>query len=225
MGIWQSISGPPEYRQLAEKTGFNCEQIRVLHKRFMQLSHNEDSLRREHFNAIHDLTWNPIRTQIVEAFFDRRNLIPPGEGSMEEIHLEEFVVVMSHFKPPSLSMTDEEREGVRKEKLRCAPCAGKNIFFYISQHIFASVCLQFYSTCMTRTMMEPSPWRSTDMWWKSSSLAVGKWARKGLKASRTPPCWRWRASLWVTWSPTSSTRASLSSTFLSCWPPLKLKPR
>ncbi|XP_077592943.1 tescalcin b [Stigmatopora nigra] len=118
MGIWQSMSGPPEYRQLAEKTGFNCEQIRVLHKRFMQLSHNEDSLRREHFNAIQDLTCNPIRAQIVEAFFDRRNLIPPSEGSMEEIYLEEFVVVMSHFKPPSLSMTDEEREGVRKEKLR-----------------------------------------------------------------------------------------------------------
>ncbi|XP_057674437.1 tescalcin b [Corythoichthys intestinalis] len=118
MGIWQSLSGPPEYRQLAETTGFNCEQIRVLHKRFMQLSHNEDTLRREHFNAIQDLAWNPIRTQIIEAFFDRRNLIPPGEGSMEEIHLEEFVVVMSHFKPPSLNMTDEERDSVRKEKLR-----------------------------------------------------------------------------------------------------------
>ncbi|XP_061554329.1 tescalcin b isoform X2 [Phycodurus eques] len=118
MGIWQSLSSPPEYTQLAQKTGFTCEQIGVLHKRFKQLSHNEDTLRREHFNAIHDLAWNPIRAQIIEAFFDRRNLIPPGEGSMEEIYLEEFVVVMSHFKPPSLNMTDEERDSVRREKLR-----------------------------------------------------------------------------------------------------------
>ncbi|XP_049594324.1 tescalcin b [Syngnathus scovelli] len=118
MGIWQSLSGPPEYRQLAEKTGFTCEQIGVLHKRFKQLSHNEDTLRREHFNAIHDLGCNPIRVQIIEAFFDRRNLIPPDEGRMEEIHLEDFVVVMSHFKPPPLSMTDEQRDSVRTEKLK-----------------------------------------------------------------------------------------------------------
>ncbi|XP_061731740.1 tescalcin b [Nerophis ophidion] len=118
MGVWHSVPGPPEYRQLADKTGFSCEQIGVLHKRFKQLSHDEDTLRREHFMAIPDLAWNPLRLQIIEAFFDRRNLVPAGEGTMDEIRLEEFVVIMSHFKPPSLSMTDEERDSIRKEKLR-----------------------------------------------------------------------------------------------------------
>ncbi|XP_035040641.1 tescalcin b isoform X1 [Hippoglossus stenolepis] len=118
MGALQSASGHPEYVGLAEKTGFSFEQIKVLHKRFKQLSHHEETLRRDHFNEIPDLACNPIRAQIVEAFFDRRNYHQNGEGTVQEIGFEEFLVVMSHFRPPSLHMTDEQRENVRREKLR-----------------------------------------------------------------------------------------------------------
>ncbi|KAM9820133.1 tescalcin b [Neosynchiropus ocellatus] len=118
MGAFQSTHGPPEYTVLAERTGFSWEQIGVLHKRFKQLSHNEETLRREHFSAISDLTCNPIRSQIIEAFFDRRNFRQNSDGSVEEITFEEFLLVMSHFRPPSLHMTEEQRESVRREKLR-----------------------------------------------------------------------------------------------------------
>lgn len=118
MGALQSLPGQPEYIDLAEKTGFSFEQIGVLHKRFKQLSHNEETLRRDHFNEIPDLACNPIRAQIIEAFFDRRNFHQNGEGTVQEIGFEEFLVVMSHFRPPSLHMTAEQRENVRREKLR-----------------------------------------------------------------------------------------------------------
>lgn len=48
-----------------------------------------------------------------------RNFHQNDDGTVEEISLEEFLVVMSHFRPPSLHMTEEQRESVRKEKLRC----------------------------------------------------------------------------------------------------------
>ncbi|XP_030005705.1 tescalcin b [Sphaeramia orbicularis] len=118
MGALQSAPAQPEYRDLADKTGFSYEQIGVLHKRFKQLSHNEPTLRRDHFSAIPDLACNPIRAQIIEAFFDRRNYRQNNEGKVEEISFEEFLVVMSHFRPPSMNMTDEQRESIRKEKLR-----------------------------------------------------------------------------------------------------------
>lgn len=118
MGALQSIPDQPEYADLAEKTGFSFEQIAVLHKRFKQLSHNEDTLRRDDLNAIPDLACNPIRAQIIEAFFDRRNFCQSAEGTVQDIGFEEFLVVMSHFRPPSHRMTEEQRESVRKEKLR-----------------------------------------------------------------------------------------------------------
>ncbi|CAJ1070571.1 tescalcin b [Xyrichtys novacula] len=118
MGALQSSPGQPEYVDLAEKTGFSLEQIGVLHKRFKQLSHNEETLRRDHLNGIPDLACNPIRSQIIEAFFDRRNFRQNGEGTVEEIGFEEFLVVMSHFRPPALHVSEEQRESIRKEKLR-----------------------------------------------------------------------------------------------------------
>ncbi|KAF3702046.1 Calcineurin B -like proteinous protein 3 Tescalcin [Channa argus] len=117
MGALQSLRGRP-YADLAEKTGFSFQQIAVLHKRFKLLSHNEATLKRDHFNEIPDLACNPIRAQIVEAFFDRRNYRQNRVGTVEEIGFEEFLLVMSHFRPPSLHMTGEQRESIRREKLR-----------------------------------------------------------------------------------------------------------
>uniref|UniRef100_A0A3Q3FRE7 Calcineurin B homologous protein 3 n=1 Tax=Labrus bergylta TaxID=56723 RepID=A0A3Q3FRE7_9LABR len=96
----------------------SLEQIGVLHKRFKQLSHNEETLRRDHLNGIPDLACNPIRSQIIEAFFDRRNFRQNIEGTVDEINFEQFLVVMSHFKPPRLHITEEQRESIRREKLR-----------------------------------------------------------------------------------------------------------
>uniref|UniRef100_A0A1A8NNV7 Calcineurin B homologous protein 3 n=1 Tax=Nothobranchius pienaari TaxID=704102 RepID=A0A1A8NNV7_9TELE len=118
MGTLQSSAGHPLYTELSEKTGFSAEQIAVLHKRFKQLSHNEDILQRQHFDEIPDLSCNPIRSQITEAFFDKRNFSRSDEGKVNEIDFEEFLLVMSHFRPPSQSMTQEQRENVRREKLR-----------------------------------------------------------------------------------------------------------
>ncbi|KAM9841581.1 tescalcin b isoform 2-T2 [Aulostomus maculatus] len=118
MGALQSFPAQPQFADLAEKTGFSCEQIGVLHKRFKQLSHNEETLRRDDFSGIPDLACNPIRSQIIEAFFDRRNFRQNMGGTVEEITFEDFLVVMSHFRPPSVDMTEEQRESVRQEKLR-----------------------------------------------------------------------------------------------------------
>uniref|UniRef100_A0A3P9H8L7 Calcineurin B homologous protein 3 n=2 Tax=Oryzias TaxID=8089 RepID=A0A3P9H8L7_ORYLA len=118
MGSLQSSPSHQDYVDLAEKTGFSFEQISILHKRFKQLSHNEDKLRREHFGQITDLHANPIREQIVEAFFDKRNFYQEIEEPVSEISFENFLVVMSNFRPPSDNMSQEKLVKVRKEKLR-----------------------------------------------------------------------------------------------------------
>ncbi|KAL4609683.1 calcineurin B homologous protein 3-like isoform X1 [Arapaima gigas] len=119
MGVFQSVPDEQEFQELAERTGFSLEQISILHKRFKQLSHDEDSLRREDLYNLPDLACNPIRSQIIEAFFDKRNFRQNGEGSVEEISFEQFLTVMSHFRPvPVHTMTEERRESLRREKLR-----------------------------------------------------------------------------------------------------------
>ncbi|XP_024130901.2 tescalcin a [Oryzias melastigma] len=103
---------------LVERTGFSPEQINNLHKRFQQLSENKETISRESLNRIPALANNPIRSQIIEAFFDKRNQHGSEVGSLEEITFEQFLMVMSHFRPPTVEMTDEEKEAVRREKLR-----------------------------------------------------------------------------------------------------------
>ncbi|KAI4875751.1 hypothetical protein NFI96_024270 [Prochilodus magdalenae] len=118
MGAFHSVPDDHQYRMLSEKTGFSLEQIGILHNRFKQLSSNSDVLRRDNLNTIPDLACNPIRAQIVEAFFDRRNIQKDGEGPLQEIDFEEFLTVMSYFRPPSVHMTEEQREEIRRAKLR-----------------------------------------------------------------------------------------------------------
>ncbi|XP_028842293.1 tescalcin b [Denticeps clupeoides] len=118
MGAFHSNPAEQTYRDLAEKTGFSVEQIWILHNRFKQLSHDEEMLRRDDFKAIPDLACNPIRSQIIEAFFDQRNFQTNSDGTAHEIGFEEFLTVMSYFRPPSLNMTQEEKEDLRRAKLR-----------------------------------------------------------------------------------------------------------
>lgn len=59
------------------------------------------------------------KCQDAPSLYICRNFRQNGEGTVQEIGFEEFLVVMSHFRPPSLRLTEEQREAVRREKLRC----------------------------------------------------------------------------------------------------------
>lgn len=118
MGAFLSGRGKHEFQELSEKTGFSLDQVINLHNRFLQLSDNEEMLRRDDFNKVANLECNPIRKQIIETFFDKRNYRQNTAGKVEEIGFEEFLTVLSHFIPPELHMTDEKKEALRKEKLR-----------------------------------------------------------------------------------------------------------
>lgn len=107
-----------KYQALADKTGFSLEQINILHKRFQQLSGDEDTISRENLKNIPALTDNPIGKQIIEAFFDKRNQHTDEVGTYEEIGFEQFLMVMSHFRPPTLRTTNDEKQVLRREKLR-----------------------------------------------------------------------------------------------------------
>ncbi|XP_016387388.1 calcineurin B homologous protein 3-like isoform X2 [Sinocyclocheilus rhinocerous] len=91
MGSFQSLPDDHQYRTLSQKTDFSLEQIAILHNRFKQLSQNEETL---------------------------RNFQKDGVGSVEEIGFEEFLTVMSYFRAPAHRITEEQREEMRRAKLR-----------------------------------------------------------------------------------------------------------
>ncbi|NXC46694.1 CHP3 protein, partial [Penelope pileata] len=94
------------------------EQIEQLQRRFKQLSRNTQTIRKENFDSIPDLEFNPIRTRIVHAFFDKRNLRKASDGSVEEINFEEFLTIMSYFRPIEMDMDEAQLESFRQEKLK-----------------------------------------------------------------------------------------------------------
>ncbi|NWJ00617.1 CHP3 protein, partial [Crypturellus undulatus] len=95
-----------------------ADQIEQLHRRFKQLSNEKPTLRKEHFDSIPDLEFNPIRSKIVQAFFDRRNLRQEEPGLADEINFEDFLTVMSYFRPIEPDMDEEQLERVRKDKIK-----------------------------------------------------------------------------------------------------------
>ncbi|XP_034547954.1 tescalcin a [Notolabrus celidotus] len=117
MGASQSRA-ENQYKDLSERTGFSTDQIKNLHKRFQLLSGNEETISRENLDSLPSFVNNPIKKQIVEAFFDKRNQHQDEVGYSEEIGFEQFLMVLSHFRPPTLKLTDEEKAALRKEKLR-----------------------------------------------------------------------------------------------------------
>ncbi|CAG5925331.1 unnamed protein product [Menidia menidia] len=92
---------------------------------------------RENLDSIPALANNPIRKQIVEAFFDKRNQHENKVGSFEEIGFEQFLMVMSHFRPPTLKTTDEEKETLRKEKLRLRLLHTKKLFVWVVEELLS----------------------------------------------------------------------------------------
>ncbi|XP_063029293.1 calcineurin B homologous protein 3 isoform X1 [Melospiza melodia melodia] len=116
MGSAHSV--PAEMRELADRTGFTSEQIEHLHRRFKQLSQDQLTIRKENFDSIPDLEFNPIRGKIVHAFFDKRNLRQESDGLAEEINFEDFLTIMSYFRPIEMNMDEEQLDRFRKEKLK-----------------------------------------------------------------------------------------------------------
>uniref|UniRef100_A0A8I5TGS3 Calcineurin B homologous protein 3 n=2 Tax=Catarrhini TaxID=9526 RepID=A0A8I5TGS3_PONAB len=96
----------------------SSDQIEQLHRRFKQLSGDQPTIRKENFNNVPDLELNPIRSKIVRAFFDNRNLRKGPSGLADEINFEDFLTIMSYFRPIDTTMDEEQVELSRKEKLR-----------------------------------------------------------------------------------------------------------
>ncbi len=48
-----------------------------------------------------------------------RNLGEKDKGCLQEIGFQEFVTVLSFFRPPKPRTADEEMKNIKKEKLRC----------------------------------------------------------------------------------------------------------
>ncbi len=48
-----------------------------------------------------------------------RNLGEKEKGCLQEIGFQEFVTVLSFFRPPKPRTADEEMKNIKKEKLRC----------------------------------------------------------------------------------------------------------
>uniref|UniRef100_A0A674H224 Calcineurin B homologous protein 3 n=3 Tax=root TaxID=1 RepID=A0A674H224_TAEGU len=117
-GMGSAHSVPAEMRELADRTGFTSEQIEHLHRRFKQLSQDQLTIRKENFDSIPDLEFNPIRGKIVHAFFDKRNLRQESDGLADEINFEDFLTIMSYFRPIEMNMDEEQLERFRKEKLK-----------------------------------------------------------------------------------------------------------
>nr|XP_040146881.1 calcineurin B homologous protein 3 [Ictidomys tridecemlineatus] len=96
----------------------SSEQIEQLHRRFKQLSGDQPTIRKENFNNVPDLELNPIRSKIIRAFFDNRNLRKGPSGLADEIDFEDFLTIMSYFRPIDTTLGEEQVELSRKEKLR-----------------------------------------------------------------------------------------------------------
>ncbi|KAM8960759.1 calcineurin B homologous protein 3 [Pelodytes ibericus] len=96
----------------------SAEQIEHLHRRFNYLSGNNSTIRKDQLESISDLKENPIKLRIISAFFDRRNLQLGTGGFVEEINFEQFLTIMSYFRPMG-EKTDEENISLcRKYKLK-----------------------------------------------------------------------------------------------------------
>ena len=85
-------------QEVLNKCDFSWEQIKQLHQRFRLLSGDQPTLQPESFDNILDLEFNPIRSRIVRAFFDNRNLGKGTSGLAEEITFQDFLTIISYFQ-------------------------------------------------------------------------------------------------------------------------------
>ncbi|XP_062890681.1 tescalcin a [Mobula hypostoma] len=116
MGASPSLSAR-EARSLSDSTGFSSEQIEILHRRFLHLSDGKPTLSKSSFDSIQDLDNNPIKSRIVNAFFDGRNLGLPSK-SVDEITFENFLTTLSYFQHMDEDHPKEDLEHCKTKKLK-----------------------------------------------------------------------------------------------------------
>ncbi|XP_043571774.1 tescalcin b isoform X1 [Chiloscyllium plagiosum] len=107
-----------EIRNLANTTGFTSEQIEILHRRFLHLTDGKTTMGKDCFDNIPDLDCNPIKSRIINAFFDGRNLGLQTGGTVDEITFENFLTTLSFFQHMDDNHTKEDLEYYKNEKLQ-----------------------------------------------------------------------------------------------------------
>ncbi|XP_067861816.1 tescalcin a isoform X2 [Heptranchias perlo] len=107
-----------EVRRLGDTTGFTSEQIEILHRRFLHLADGKSTMCKSSFDTIPDLKCNPIKSRIVNAFFDKRTLGLQSSGTVDEITFENFLTTLSFFQHMDDSHTKEDLEYCKTEKLK-----------------------------------------------------------------------------------------------------------
>ncbi|XP_051888402.1 calcineurin B homologous protein 3-like isoform X2 [Pristis pectinata] len=116
MGSSPSLSAR-ETRNLSDLTGFSSEQIEILHRRFLHLTDGKSTMTSS-FDNIPDLDNNPIKSRIVNAFFDGRNLGLQSKESVDEITFENFLTTLSFFQHLDDNHPKEDLEHCKTEKLK-----------------------------------------------------------------------------------------------------------
>uniref|UniRef100_A0A146YUL6 Calcineurin B ous protein 2 n=1 Tax=Fundulus heteroclitus TaxID=8078 RepID=A0A146YUL6_FUNHE len=92
-----SLNNVPDGQQLMQETGFSAAHLLRLYERFKFLDKdNRGHLRSEDFEAVPELSENPIGDRIVGAFF------LPGQ---ETVDFSSFVRVLAHFRPTEKNRT------------------------------------------------------------------------------------------------------------------------
>ncbi|XP_069789282.1 calcineurin B homologous protein 3-like [Narcine bancroftii] len=105
-------------RNLSDSTGFSTEQIEILHRRFLHLTDGKSTMSKSSFDNIPDLDNNPIKSRIVNAFFDGRNLGLQSNETVNEITFENFLSTLTFFQHVDNHHPKEELEYCRTEKLK-----------------------------------------------------------------------------------------------------------
>lgn len=97
-----------------------------------------------------------------------RNLRQESSGLADEINFEDFLTIMSYFRPIEMNMDEEQLDRFRKEKLKCeARLRARGSRGVVGQRGLTlpppSCPCQSSSTCTTRTTTGRSHCRSTEM--------------------------------------------------------------
>lgn len=117
MGASPSLSAR-EIRNLTDSTSFSAEQIEILHRRFLHLTDGKTTMSRNSFDNVPDLDSNPIKSRIVNAFFDGRNLGLRSKERVDEITFENFLTTLSFFQHVEDTHPKEDLEFCKIEKLK-----------------------------------------------------------------------------------------------------------
>lgn len=98
-----------------------------------------------------------------------RNLRQESDGLADEINFEDFLTIMSYFRPIEMNMDEEQLDRFRKEKLKCEACPtpGAGVQRQWEGAPLTLPCSpcpsQSSSICTTRTTTARSRCRSTEM--------------------------------------------------------------